>query len=231
MLQITWLGHANFEIKFESGEVLLLDPWIEGNPAYPKDYKIERADAIAVSHGHGDHMGDVVPLAKRFGSKVAAMVEVAGFCASKGVKNTIAFNKGGTVDLGFVKLTMTHALHSSSISDGDKMIYGGEPVGFVLTFNDGRRAYFAGDTAIFSELALYAEIYHPELAFLPIGDFYTMGPEEAAYAARLLKVKTIIPMHYGTFPVLTGRPEQLEEKLSGTGIQVLTLKQGQPITW
>ena len=116
MVEITWLGHANFEIKFESGEVLLLDPWIEGNPAYPKDYKIEKADAIAVSHGHGDHMGDVVPLAKRFGSKVAAMVEVAGFCASKGVKNTIGFNKGGTVDLGFVKLTMTHALHSSSIS-------------------------------------------------------------------------------------------------------------------
>jgi L-ascorbate metabolism protein UlaG (beta-lactamase superfamily) len=231
MIQITWLGHANFEIKFESGEVLLLDPWIEGNPAYPKDYKIEKADAIAVSHGHGDHMGDVVPLAKRFGSKVAAMVEVAGFCASKGVKNTIGFNKGGTVDLGFVKLTMTHALHSSSITDGDKMIYGGEPVGFILTFKDGRRAYFAGDTAIFSELALYADIYHPELAFLPIGDHYTMGPEEAAYAARLLKVKKIIPMHYGTFPVLTGRPEQLEEKLAGTGIQVLTLKQGQPITW
>jgi L-ascorbate metabolism protein UlaG (beta-lactamase superfamily) len=100
-----------------------------------------------------------------------------------------------------------------------------------LTFKDGRRAYFAGDTAIFSELALYADIYHPELAFLPIGDFYTMGPEEAAYAGRLLKVKKIIPMHYGTFPALTGRPEQLEEKLAGTGIQVLTVKQGQPINW
>jgi L-ascorbate metabolism protein UlaG (beta-lactamase superfamily) len=231
MVQITWLGHANFEIKFESGEVLLLDPWIEGNPAYPKDYKIEKADAIAVSHGHGDHMGDVVPLAKRFGSKVAAMVEVAGFCASKGVKNTIGFNKGGTVDLGFVKLTMTHALHSSSIQDGGNSIYGGEATGFILTLKDGRRAYFAGDTAIFSEMGLYADVYHPELAFLPIGDHYTMGPEEAAYAARLLKVKKVIPMHYGTFPVLTGRPAQLEEKLSGTGIEVLELKQGQPITW
>jgi L-ascorbate metabolism protein UlaG (beta-lactamase superfamily) len=231
MVQITWLGHANFELKFESGEVLLLDPWIEGNPAYPKDYKIERADAIAVSHGHGDHFGDVVSLAKRLGSKVAAMVEVAGVCAAKGVKYTIGFNKGGTVDLGFVKLTMTHALHSSSISDGDKMIYGGEPVGFILTFKDGRRAYFAGDTAIFSELALYAEIYRPELAFLPIGDFYTMGPEEAAYAARLLKTKKVIPMHYGTFPVLTGRPEQLEEKLAGSGIQVLAVKPGQSINW
>ena len=231
MIQITWLGHAAFEIRFESGEVLLLDPWIEGNPAYPEKHKIQKADAIAVSHGHGDHLGGVVPLAKQFGSKVFAMVEVAGWCAAKGVSNTVGFNKGGTVDLGFVKLTMTHALHSSSIQDGDKMLYGGEAAGFILTLKDGRRAYFAGDTSVFSEMALYADIYHPELAFLPIGDHYTMGPEEAAYAGRLLKVKQIIPMHYGTFPILTGRPEQLEEKLSGSGIQVLNLKPGQLVSW
>src|SRR5271165_3545460 len=146
MIRITWLGHAAFEIQFDSGEVLLLDPWVEGNPAYPKNHKIQKADAIAVSHGHGDHLGDVVPLAKRFGSTVVAMVEVATWCASKGVKNTIGFNKGGTVDLGFVKLTMTHALHSSSIQDGDNILYGGEAAGYILTFRDGRRAYFAGDT-------------------------------------------------------------------------------------
>jgi L-ascorbate metabolism protein UlaG (beta-lactamase superfamily) len=231
MIQITWLGHAAFEIRFDGGEVLLLDPWIEGNPAYPKNYNLQKADAIAVSHGHGDHLGDVVPLAKKFDAKVFAMVEIAGWCAGKGVKNTIGFNKGGTVDLGFAKLTMTHALHSSSIQDGDNSIYGGEAAGFILTLKDGRRAYFAGDTAIFSEMGLYADVYHPELAFLPIGDHYTMGPEEAAYAARLLKVKQVIPMHYGTSPILTGRPAQLEEKLSGTGIKVLDLKQGQPITW
>jgi L-ascorbate metabolism protein UlaG (beta-lactamase superfamily) len=231
MIQITWLGHAAFEIRFDGGEVLLLDPWINGNPAYPEKYNLQKADVIAVSHGHGDHLGDVVPLAKKFGSKVVAMVEIAGWCAAKGVTNTIGFNKGGTVDLGFAKLTMTHALHSSSIQDGDNSLYGGEAAGFILTLKDGRRAYFAGDTAIFSEMGLYADVYHPELAFLPIGDHYTMGPEEAAYAARLLKVKKVIPMHYGTFPVLTGRPAQLEEKLSGTGIEVLTLKQGQPITW
>ena len=231
MIKITWLGHAAFEIRFDGGEVLLLDPWIEGNPAYPKNYDLQKADVIAVSHGHGDHLGDVVPLAKKFDAKVFAMVEIAGWCAGKGVKNTIGFNKGGTVDLGFAKLTMTHALHSSSIQDGDNSIYGGEAAGFILTLKDGRRAYFAGDTAIFSEMGLYADVYHPELAFLPIGDHYTMGPEEAAYAARLLKVKQVIPMHYGTFPILTGRPAQLEEKLSGTGIEVLDLKQGQPITW
>jgi L-ascorbate metabolism protein UlaG (beta-lactamase superfamily) len=135
------------------------------------------------------------------------------------------------VDLGFVKLTMTHALHSSSIDDNGTAVYGGEAAGYILTFKDGRRAYFAGDTAVFSEMTLYADIYHPELAFLPIGGFYTMGPEEAAHAARLLKVKEIIPMHYGTFPVLAGTPQQLEKELSGTGIRVSPLKPGQSLNW
>ena len=176
-------------------------------------------------------MASVLPLAKKFGSKVFSIVEIAGWLGSKGVENTVGFNKGGTVDLGFVKLTMTHALHTSSISDGDKTIYGGDAAGYILTFKDGRRAFFAGDTAVFSEMALYAEIYHPELAFLPIGDFYTMGPEEAAYAARLLKVKQVIPMHYGTFPVLTGTPAMLKDRLSGSGIEVLTLTRGEKTGW
>jgi L-ascorbate metabolism protein UlaG (beta-lactamase superfamily) len=231
MVRITWLGHASFEVQFESGEVLLLDPWVEGNPAYPKGYEVRRADAIAVSHGHSDHLGGVVPLAKKLDAKVLAMVEIAGWAAQKGVKTTIGFNKGGTVDLGFVKVTMTHALHSSSIEDGGQSVYGGEAAGFILTFKDGRRAYFAGDTAIFSEMGLYAEIYKPDMAFLPIGDHYTMGPEEAAYAARLMKVKDVIPMHYGTFPLLKGTPGQLEEKLSGSGIRVLGMKPGQSLNW
>ena len=231
MIQITWLGHGTFEIQFDSGETLILDPWIEGNPVYPERYKIRRADAIAISHGHSDHLAGVIPLAKEFDSKVIAIVEIATWLGSKGVKNTIGMNKGGTVDLGFVRLTMTHALHSSSIQDGDNLIYGGEAAGYVLTFKDGRRAYFAGDTAVFCEMKLYADLYHPELAFLPVGDHFTMGPDEAAYAGRMLNVKEIIPMHYGTFPLLAGRPAQLEEKLSGTGIQVLNLKQGQAANW
>ena len=231
MIQITWLGHATFEIQFESGEVLVLDPWITGNPAYPAGYEIKKADAIAISHGHFDHMADLVELAKKFGSKVIGIFEIATWAGSKGVKNTVAVNKGGTFDLGFVKLTMTHALHSSSIKDGDNLLYGGEAAGYILTLKDGRRAYFAGDTAIFSDMKLYAEIYHPELAFLPVGDHFTMGPEEAAFAGRMLGVKEIIPMHYGTFPMLTGHPEQLQEKLSGSGIRVRTLKAGQPTNW
>jgi L-ascorbate metabolism protein UlaG (beta-lactamase superfamily) len=231
MTQITWLGHATFELRFDSGEVLLTDPWTEGNPGYPKGYQIQKADAIAVSHAHFDHTNDVVPLAKQFNAKVVAIFETAAWFEKKGIKNTIGMNKGGTVDLGFVKVTMTHALHSCSIRDGSELIYGGEAAGYVLTQKDGRRAYFAGDTALFSDMALIERLYQPELAFLPIGDHFTMDPHQAAHAARLLKVKKVIPMHFGTFPVLTGTPEALAEKLKGDAIEVWPLKQGKPVEW
>ncbi len=231
MTQITWLGHATFELRFDSGEVLVFDPWIEKNPAYPKDYKMEKVDAIALSHAHFDHVDDVIPLAKKFQPKVVAIIETAAWLEKKGVKNTIGMNKGGTVDLGFAKLTMTHAVHSCGIKDGDDWLYGGEAAGYVLSLKNGRSAYFAGDTALFSDMALIAELYQPELAFLPIGDHFTMDPHQAAHAARLLKVKRVIPMHYGTFPALTGRPEDLAQKLQKDGIEVWTLKQGQAVSW
>jgi L-ascorbate metabolism protein UlaG (beta-lactamase superfamily) len=126
---------------------------------------------------------------------------------------------------------MTHALHSSSLKDGDATIYAGEAAGFILTLPDARTAYFAGDTTVFSDMALYAEIYQPEIAFLPIGDHFTMGPHEAAHSARMLKVKKVIPMHFGTFPALTGTPEALAAKLDKAGIEVWTLEKGQPVTW
>jgi L-ascorbate metabolism protein UlaG (beta-lactamase superfamily) len=231
MIKITWLGHSTFELQFESGEVLVIDPWVTGNPSYPSGYKIERVDAIAVSHGHFDHVNDVLPLAKEFEPKVIAIYEIAAYFEAKGAKNTIPMNKGGSVDLGFVKLTMTHALHSSSLKDGDATIYAGEAAGFILTLPDARTAYFAGDTTVFSDMALYAEIYQPEIAFLPIGDHFTMGPHEAAHSARMLKVKKVIPMHFGTFPALTGTPEALAAKLDKAGIEVWTLEKGQPVTW
>ena len=231
MTKITWLGHSTFELEFESGEVLVFDPWISGNPAYPASHKISRVDAIAISHGHFDHVNDVLPLSQQFDPKIIAIFEVASFFEKKGAKNTVAMNKGGTVDLGFVKLTMTHALHSSSLKDGDDVVYGGEAASYILTFNDGRKAYFAGDTTVFSDMALYADVYKPELAFLPIGDHFTMGPHEAAHAARLLKVKTVIPMHYGTFPALTGTPQELESKLQKDGIKVWALEKGVPGSW
>jgi L-ascorbate metabolism protein UlaG (beta-lactamase superfamily) len=230
-MKITWLGHSLFELQFASGEVLITDPWIRENPAYPKNYKIKRVDAIAISHGHSDHTDDVIPLATEFEPKVVAIYEVASHFAKKGVKNTVGINKGGTFNLGFAKLTMTHAIHSAAIKDGDQILYGGEAAGYVITGNDDRRMYFAGDTDVFSDMSLIAEMYQPELAFLPIGDHFTMGPHEAAHAARLLKVKTVIPMHFGTFPVLTGRPEDLAAKLQKDGIRVWPLRQGEPATW
>src|SRR5579863_6609993 len=213
MMNITWLGHATFEIRFKGGEVLVLDPWLEGNPKHPADHKIERVDAIAVSHAHFDHTNDVVPLAKKFNPTVIAIFETASWFEKKGVKNTVGINKGGTVNLGYVKLSMTDALHSCSIKDGDNALYGGEAAGYILTLEDGRTAYFAGDTALFGDMKLIGEFYQPQLAFLPIGDHFTMDPHQAAHAARMLGVKQVIPMHYGTFPALTGRPEDLAQKL------------------
>ena len=231
MTQITWLGHATFELRFESGDVLVLDPWIEGNPKYPSGHKIEKVDAIALSHAHFDHTNDVIPLAKKFKPTVVGIFETTSWLEKKGVKNTIGINKGGTVDLGYVKLTMTHALHSCSIKDGDNNLYGGEAAGYVLRTKDGRAAYFAGDTALFGDMALIGEFYQPELAFLPIGDYYTMDPRQAAHAARILKVRHVIPMHYGTFPALTGRPEDLAQQLQKDGIEVWTLQPGQTVDW
>lgn len=231
MVQITWLGHACVQFRFDSGEVLVFDPWMEGNPVFPKGYKLERVDVIALSHAHFDHTGDVIPLAKRFNPKVVAIFELATWLEQKGVKNTAGMNKGGTVDLGFARLTMTHALHSSSAQDGKTLVYGGEAAGYVIRADGGRSAYFAGDTALFSDMALIAELYHPQLALLPIGDHFTMGPAEAAVAARMLDVRRVIPLHYGTFPALTGRPEQLEEKLLGTTASVWALKPGEPVDW
>lgn len=231
MTHITWLGHSTFELRFDSGEVLILDPFIEGNPTYPKGYEIKRVDAIALSHAHFDHANDVLPLAKKHDPKLVAIFEIASYFEKKGVKNTIGMNKGGTVDLGFVQLTMTHALHSSAIKDGDQLLYGGEAAGYVLTFKNGKRAYFAGDTSVFSDMALIREMYEPELAFFPIGGFYTMDPHQAAHAARLVKPTKIIPMHFGTFPALTGRPEELAEKVKKDGIEVWTLDPGKTVEW
>jgi L-ascorbate metabolism protein UlaG (beta-lactamase superfamily) len=186
---------------------------------------------MLVSHGHFDHIADAVPLARKFKPQVISNYEICAWLESKGVENACGMNKGGGQQAGPVRVTMTHALHSSGIADEGKIIYGGEPGGFIIHLPGGRNIYFAGDTAVFSDMALIAEIYKPELAFLPIGDLYTMGPEEAAAACRLLQAKTVVPMHYGTFPPLVGTPEALAERIDGLDCTVWTLEPGVPVEW
>jgi L-ascorbate metabolism protein UlaG (beta-lactamase superfamily) len=232
MIEITWLGHGTYKMRLESGEVVLVDPWIEGNPAYPKDHDLDRVSVILVSHGHFDHVHDVLPLAQKFSPQIVAIYETAHWLESKGAKNIIGMNKGGTAAVGPVAVTMTHAVHSCGILDDGKIIYGGEAAGFVVRFQDGRSVYCAGDTNVFTDMQLIASLYRPELAFLPIGDFYTMSPREAAAACRLLKARKVVPLHFGTFPALSGRPEQLSELIRDLPeTQVWTLQPGISVKW
>jgi L-ascorbate metabolism protein UlaG (beta-lactamase superfamily) len=230
-MEITWLGHGTFQFRLPSGQVVLMDPWTDGNPAYPKGHSIDRVDTICITHGHFDHIHDAVPLAPKFSSEVAGIFETCTWLESKGVKNTRPMNKGGSQKLGDMTLTMTHAVHSCGILDDGKIVYGGEAAGYVMRFSDGRALYFAGDTNVFSDMHLVQELYRPELAFLPIGDLFTMGPQEAAMACRLLKVRKVVPMHFGTFPALTGRPEHLKSLIAGLETEVWPLEPGKAVEW
>lgn len=222
--RLTWLGHGTFLLHSPGGRRILFDAWLAHNPACPPDWKARAAqslDTLLITHGHGDHVHDAVPLAAT-ATQTVAIFEIAQWLQRKGApaERVTEMNKGGTVDLGGVAATMVHAEHSCGISDGEQILYGGEACGYILRLEDGRRIYHAGDTAIFGDMRLIAELWHPEVAVLPIGGHYTMDPEQAAYACGLLGIRAVVPGHYGTFPVLRGTPDDLRAALRTRGLDV-----------
>jgi L-ascorbate metabolism protein UlaG (beta-lactamase superfamily) len=230
---LTWLGHNTFKLATRGAKTVLLDPWVEGNPACPKEHKqIDKLDLMTISHGHGDHMADAVTLGKKLKPVTICNYEIHLFLQRRGVPNTSPMNKGGTQDVAGIKFTMVHATHSSGIEDGGQVNYGGEACGFVITLEDGTRIYHAGDTAVHADMALIGEIYAPEIALLPIGDLYTMSPREAAVAVRMLRPKYVVPSHYGTFPALTGTPEAFREELDRLKVktEVVALRPGESLS-
>jgi L-ascorbate metabolism protein UlaG (beta-lactamase superfamily) len=227
-LRITWLGHSTFLLRTPGGKRLLFDPWLVDNPACPESMKKPpKPDLILVTHGHSDHMGDLVSVARDSGAPVVGIFELCDWLRRKGIANVLPMNKGGSQEAAGLKITMTDARHSSGYVENGQMIYMGEAAGYLVRLEDRMTVYFAGDTALFGDMKLIGEMYQPDVAFLPIGDRFTMDPREAARACELLGVRLVVPMHWGTFPLLTGTPTELRKYLEPTGVQVLELKAGE----
>ncbi len=233
---ITYLGHSTILIETPGGKRLQIDPWTSGNPACPPEWKaVERLgklDLILLTHIHNDHAGDAEAVIKANpDAEVVAIHEAGIWLSGKGAKNVRPMNKGGTQTVAGIEITMTHAIHSSSFQEADgSVVYGGEPAGYILKLENGFTIYAAGDTALFGDMALLRDVFAPELAFLPIGDLYTMGPRQAARAVRLLGVANVVPIHYGTFPALTGTPEALRQHAAGiANLTVHELAPGQTL--
>jgi len=229
----TWLGHATVRCDLPGGEVVLIDPFLSGNPSCPEAAKsFDRLDAILVTHGHMDHIADVVELAKKHDPLVVGVFDLCQWFETQGVKQTSGMNLGGTQEVLGMRVSMVRADHSSGFLHDGRLVYAGVAAGYVIRMPGGFTFYHSGDTALFSDMSLIGDLYRPELAFLPIGDHFTMDAEQAARACQLLELRRVVPVHWGTFPVLTGRPSQLERSLreNGCPTEVVALEPGQSWT-
>jgi L-ascorbate metabolism protein UlaG (beta-lactamase superfamily) len=223
---LTWLGHATFRFDTPGGKRVYIDPFLD-NPKCPdNEREPERVDLIALTHGHSDHVGSTLELAKKHGCPVVAIIEIRDWLSRQGLEENMAHgpNKGGTVDVDGIKITLTDARHSSSADDGT---YLGEAAGLVLEVENGTKLYFAGDTCVFGDMQLISRIYEPDVAILPIGGHFTMDPREAAVALELLGAKRCVPCHYGTFPLLSGTPEELRGL--APGVEILEPEPGETV--
>jgi len=230
MPTFTFLGHSTVRFDLPDGTVAVIDPWLTDNPSAPKDVTFERLDLILVTHAHSDHMADVMRLAEEHDPLLIATWDVCQWFAKKGYKRFSGMNVGGSQNACGMKITQVRADHSSSFVDDDGTIVpGGVATGFVIRLEGGYTFYHAGDTALFSDMSLIGDLWRPELAFLPIGDHFTMDPEQAARACRLLNVQQVVPIHFGTYPILWGTPSDLARALMdhGTSTHVVALSPGQ----
>ena len=227
----TWLGHGSYRFESTAGKRIYVDPWFD-NPKCPENEKQpERIDVLALTHGHNDHTGNAVELAKAYSPRIIAIIELGDWLESQGVPNAsdAGMNKGGTVDVDGVKFTMTHAVHSGGVTKQDgTALYVGDPAGFVIEFENGLKVYCAGDTDVFSDMQLIGRLYSPDVAVLPIGDHFTMGPRAAAVALELLGSRRCIPIHWGTFPLLHGTPEQLRQ--AAPNVEVIEASPGETVS-